>query len=484
MRRSFMSLSPKLKRNMHPRRTVRWHPSSPGFYKPPAGATKMKWWMTLPYVREVDSLHHYPAVSKVSGKPFSWYDDEPEDGYEGIRTYGEHTLELKGMPLGKTPEYVQERLRRFFSKFGPVQQCRAEPHPLDPYQCEGTAYVSFRDKATALKALRAPLKFPASLHDKVVSMRHLDTDKTNDPQYLVKAKFFNRQLLYIARHLHVQLLADPHLRGIGKPLASVGSGIWEHEALELSEPDFADPAGAEAAAFRAPKGRGGVPMPQKTFGVLTRQVPAEEAVLKRFGSWAEFLGQPPLDELFALELRRPMASQAPGPDGESGTDAAADEEGSEVVVVRPRLVSSTQRARILTRAKMAFAERLHEEFSIWWREGKVPLPTYTQRRVTWWDHLPPLPFEVQIQSRSKDRHRIFDERFLYMRSIIKARNQRRKERRAEWTEERKKLLQEKEQKKLERRERALRVVSGANCGGLLGGVQKLIPTSEKRTALP
>eukprot|EP00439_Symbiodinium_sp_Y106_P018057 s4291_g2.t1 len=60
------------------------------------------------------------------------------------------------------------------------------------------------------------------------------------------------------------------------------------------------------------------------------------------------------------------------------------------------------------------------EFSIWWREGKVPLPTYTQRRVTWWDHLPPLPFEVQIQSRSKDRHRIFDERFLYMRSIIKA----------------------------------------------------------------
>ncbi|CAE7937258.1 unnamed protein product, partial [Symbiodinium sp. KB8] len=207
-----------------------------------------------------------------------------------------------------------------------VQQCRAEPHPLDPYQCEGTAYVSFRDKATALKvdelfyvifarfevfqALRAPLKFPASLHDKLQtrSLSAATEDKTNDPQYLVKAKFFNRQLLYIARQLHVQ-------------------------ALELSEPDFADPAGAEAAAFRAPKGRGGVPMPQKTFGVLTRQVPAEVASGE---SYPEFLGQPPLDELFALELRRPMASPAPGPDGESGTDAAADEEGSEAAVLRDR----------------------------------------------------------------------------------------------------------------------------------------------------
>ena len=28
-------------------------------------------------------------------------------GYEAVRIYGENTLELKGMPLGKTPEYVQ-----------------------------------------------------------------------------------------------------------------------------------------------------------------------------------------------------------------------------------------------------------------------------------------------------------------------------------------------------------------------------------------
>ena len=82
--------------------------------------------------------------------------------------------------------------------------------------------------------------------------------------------------------------------------------------------------------------------------------------------------------------------------------------------------------RVLTRLRVALEEKLHEvhllkealklvqEFSVWWREGKVPLPTYTQRRVEfgsreivafstlrWWDRKPPLPFELQIQSRCK-----------------------------------------------------------------------------------
>ena len=33
-------------------------------------------------------------------------------------------------------------------------------------RAQGTAHVTFRDAAAAAKALRAPLKFPASLHDK------------------------------------------------------------------------------------------------------------------------------------------------------------------------------------------------------------------------------------------------------------------------------------------------------------------------------
>eukprot|EP00435_Cladocopium_sp_Y103_P029144 s1271_g7.t1 len=158
--------------------------------------------------------------------------------------------------------------------------------------------------------------------------------------------------------------------------------------------------------------------------------------------------------------------------------AAAWRKGLERQVAK---VSSTQRARILTRAKMALQQRLHEEFSVWWREGKVPLPEYTARRVLWWDHKPPLPFELQLQSRSKDRVRIFDERFLYLQRIIKARRERRKAKAAEWTEERKKILQEREQKKKERQQKALEAVSGAKCGGLLGNLGYLLPDSKRRS---
>ncbi|CAJ1384439.1 unnamed protein product [Effrenium voratum] len=101
-----------------------------------------------------------------------------------------------------------------------------------------------------------------------------------------------------------------------------------------------------------------------------------------------------------------------------------------------------------------------KEFSVWWREGKVPLPEYTQRRITWWDHKPHLPEELQLQSRSKDRHRIFDERWLYLRRLVKAKKERRRVRATEWGEERKKQLAEKAQKKQERRERALKANPG------------------------
>lgn len=440
----------------------------------------MKWQFTLPYVREVDSLYHYPEVSRITGKPVDWYEAEPQDSYEGARLYGENTLELKGMPLGRTPEYVQERLRRFFSKFGPVQQCRAQPHPLDPYQCEGTAWVSFRDKGASLKALKAPLKFPASLHDKIISMRHLDTDKTNDPNYFEKAKFWNKQLVSIARQLHVQLLSDAKLRASGKPLLSVGSGVWERELVELPKTQHSDPAGAAAAAESAPWGRGGVPLSKGLFAAPTRLVAAEGAVANRFGSWQAFLAEPPLDELFKLDQRNPKVSEPASSQAPAEATDTNEAQADQVAVVRPLLVSSTQRARILTRVSMALAQRLHDEFSVWWREGKVPLPEYTQRRVDWWDHKPKLPFDVQIQSRSKDRHRIFDERFLYRQQIVRARNAQRKERRAEWKEERKKMLEDKDSKKNERRSKAMKAVEGAHCGGLLGDLGPLIPNTGKQ----
>lgn len=468
--------------NTHPKNAVRWRPDSPGFYKPKAGATKMKWHFKLPYVRErPESLIHYPEVSRVTDKIIDWYHEEPDDGYHGVHIFGENTLELKGMPMGRTPEYMQERLRRFFSKFGPVRHCRAEPHPLDPYQCEGTAYITFRDRDASLKALKAPLKFPASLHDKVIYMKHLDTDKRNDPDYYEKGKFWNNELISLAKQLYMQLSTDTQLRANGMPLSSVGHGLMERELL---------PVVPELPTDRW-NGRGGIPLKRGGLALgPTRNVSAKMAVRQRFGSWQAFLAEPPFDEFFSLELSRTPVSEttaeassseaSASSASESGAPAeaaseAAQESPTGTVVVRPRLVTAMQRSRILIRAKMMLAKRLHDEFSIWWREGKVPLPEYTQTRIKWWDHKPQLPFELQILSRSKDRHRIHDERFLYRRGLIKARSAKRAERRAEWKEEKQHQIAEKRQRHDERRSKALSAVEHAKCGNVLGLSRGLVP---------
>lgn len=415
---------------------MKWRPHSPGFYKPRYGASKFKWQFEVPYVREHPGhLHHYPEVSRVTGKPINWYHDEPQDGYEGTHIYGEHTLELKGMPMGRTPEYMQERLRRFFTKFGPVAQCRAEPHPRDPYQCEGTAFVTFRDKATAMKALQAPLKFPASLHDKVVRMRHLDTDKCNDAGYYTQTRFWDKELVSLARQLHVQLLGDPLFRVHGKSITAVGSGLLERELVPTATSSNNTDTG----------GRAGIPVSQGEHAA-SRLSLARTSVVKRFGSWADFLAEPPFDELFSLEV--------------SGDTA----------IVRARLVSAVQRARILHRGRAALSRRQHEEFSVWWREGKVPLPEYTQSRVTWWDHKPKLPFDLQIMSRSKDIHRIWDERFLFKMKLRRARNEVRKEKRFEWNIERKQLKAEKEAAKAKRRQLASAPIKDQFGAGITSGL--------------
>lgn len=458
MQRTCFLLSPKKHLNSHPRNAVRWRPGTKGFYKPKYGATKMKSVFQVPYVREVDSLFHYPEQSRVTGRPINWYSGEPTDGYNGSRVYGDHTLELQGMPKGRTPEYMQERLRRFFSKFGPVVQCRAEPHSHDPYQCEGTAYVSFRDKDTALKALAAPLKFPASLHDKVISMKHLDSDKKNDPDYYEKAKFWNGELLALARQLHTQLCSNTEWREGGKPLAMVSRGLFERERISIEGAD----------ATQLVRGRGGIPVPRKSIlrATPTRLVPARDAVTKRFGSWGTFLSEPPFDELFQLQT----ASVASGSVAKAdATNAESDATSStSIVVVLPRLVSAVQRVRLLARARMALQTKLHEEFSVYWREGKVALPEYTKRRVEWWDHTPKLPFDLQIMSRSKDVSKIFDERFIYRQQLVRARNERRKENRSKWTEERAKMLAEKKEYHEARREKAFSAVGKAGCSRLLG----------------
>ncbi|CAD7931169.1 unnamed protein product [Amoebophrya sp. A25] len=174
-----------------------------GWFNAPAGASKFKWHWQLPYQRLwPESLYHSPEVSKVTNKPIDWYNDEPQSGYEFRDVLGPYTLELTNIPMGVTPETMQERLRRFFSKFGHIKHCRVLPHSHDPYQCCGTGYVTFENSRAVWDAIHAPLKLPISHHSRVVHMRSLDNDKRSDPIWIKKQEHFNTQLISLAEQLY------------------------------------------------------------------------------------------------------------------------------------------------------------------------------------------------------------------------------------------------------------------------------------------
>ena len=64
---------------------------------------------------------------------------------EGIAEHGEETVYVEGLPMGRTPEFIQERLSRYFARFGAVSKVYALPNKLDAYQCAGSAFVSFKE---------------------------------------------------------------------------------------------------------------------------------------------------------------------------------------------------------------------------------------------------------------------------------------------------------------------------------------------------
>lgn len=149
----------------------------------------MKSWPVIPYERHHPSLFHYPAVSEVTGKPIDWRYGKPTSGFEPLVIYGRNTVEIKGLPMGKTPEYMQERLRRYFSKFGSVTLCRALNHPLDAYQCEGTAFISFRDFASCESAVKSTIRLGSrDMGYKVLSLRVLETGETHDGKQDIASK--------------------------------------------------------------------------------------------------------------------------------------------------------------------------------------------------------------------------------------------------------------------------------------------------------
>ncbi|KAF8819477.1 hypothetical protein IE077_000962 [Cardiosporidium cionae] len=325
------------------------------------GGSKMKAEITTPYRRrDANDLIHYPDVSKITRKRIDWMYDSPKSGYEGAKFFGLNTLEIKGLPSCKTPEYMQERLRRFFSKFGLVAMCRCIPHSLDPYQCEGTAYITFRTKIAALEAVRANLQFPPSLHHKILTFRHLDTDITNKASSILEKKHHNEEVVNVARQLYefIQKEGPRHL-----------SSIW----TGLTERRFRSDA----------------------------KVLAEKCVIKCFGSWVNFLTAEPFRNIFLLRYH-PI----------EGGCVKTCEGHRPSPMVYIKIISPEKLEQFLGRAKILLKEKITSELTIHWRNGKPLLPAFSLERNSF-KHKSRLSEKLQMLSRPAKICNVFDERFLF-----------------------------------------------------------------------
>jgi hypothetical protein len=203
----------------------------PGYYSAFYGASFMKFRPIIPYSRQGDSLIQYPDISSVTGKKISWMYDTPKSGFEAIKVYGENTIEVKGLPMGFTPEYMQERLRRYFAKFGPVVVCRALNHPLDPYQCEGTAFISFREIYPAQAALKSVIRLAPRMDNRVLSVRLLATDEVHDGSETIKSRQDEIESLVLSVSKLHESMRD---RSEGTPLLDLTEHIQSRLTSDLS----------------------------------------------------------------------------------------------------------------------------------------------------------------------------------------------------------------------------------------------------------
>lgn len=224
------------------------------------GASRMRWYFVKPYVRmDPNSLLHYPQVSRIDGRKIDWMYDKPFDRGELVEIYGPNTIELRNLPMGRTPEYLQERLRRFFSKYGVVTFCRCKPHELDPYQCNGVGYVTFRSKKASIDAASANLILPFTLHSKIISIRHLDTDKKNDKDYIFKQHHYNKQIISLCKALYYKIYKHGDCT-----IDNVSQGLYERSFY------------------------------------TGRLLKAGLSVLMRFGTWNSFFNFDPFNRIFQL----------------------------------------------------------------------------------------------------------------------------------------------------------------------------------------
>eukprot|EP00916_Digyalum_oweni_P009262 GHVL01015647.1.p1 GENE.GHVL01015647.1~~GHVL01015647.1.p1 ORF type:complete len:370 (-),score=63.49 GHVL01015647.1:1144-2253(-) len=339
-----------------------------------------------PYIRKTNSLFHYPLVSDVTGKQINWMKDDPKSGYEQVRSLGRNTIELKNLPMGKTCEYLQERLRRFFSKFGRIKHCRCMPHPLDPYQCEGIGYITFYDKYSSIKAIKSTLKFPDSLLNKTIAMRCLDTDKQNDILYIKRSCHYQREIISISRELY-------------KNLDKNGPRMLSCLFFGVTERKF---------------GRGDLRAPGDSINSI-------------YGDVETYLKSKHFNNLFDVT------------EGES----------KDTTIVRRRIQSPEYVERILIMARNYMKAELSRELSVWWREGRIPLPEYTQKQVDAWLHKEPIPYEIQVMSKPLLTKRIFEPEEMFKVKLKRIRIEEKKQlKRDKLIEEKMQKMRAKENKEL------------------------------------
>lgn len=143
--------------------------------------------------------------------------------WQGVQQFGPHTLQLTGLPHGVANQFIEERLRRFFSEFGTVLRCHSVPHFRDSFQSSGVGYVSFESKISAEKAAKAHIKLGNDFTGRVLHITNLGTDTKQDRHWYQRELHACQEVTSIARQLY--LLLDKYPRGI--PVTDVSKYIME-----------------------------------------------------------------------------------------------------------------------------------------------------------------------------------------------------------------------------------------------------------------
>ncbi|KAL8428090.1 hypothetical protein ACSSS7_007395 [Eimeria intestinalis] len=283
-----------------------------------------------------------PVLSPETGEPTDWLHKAPTSGkgilseytLEAISVYGPEVVRVEGLPFGKTPEFLQERLSRYFSRFGALRSVHVLPHPRDPYQTCGTAYVGFECREGALKAVRLPIRLPASLHFKVLRLQHVATGRCSDELYIHRKLHANRNILFLARQLYLELVRE------GSPLS--------------------------LSCLRR--------------RVFVRAFCGDRSIPHTRGAWLSYSSSNNNNNSSSSSSSNNSSNSSntgeeTAPPASSGGAAARKKQQQEMLLAA-RLIAPDQLDVLLKRGSRLLHRKLEAELSVHWRQGKPRLPEY------------------------------------------------------------------------------------------------------------